>query len=360
MRRALISAGLSSGIALVAIAASMGMLAAFGYNAGEATTAFFEGAFGDRSRIAGTAAKMVPLTLVALAWVVAFTAGRINVGLEGQALMGGAAAGFFALQAPGLPAWLHLPLAVAAGVAGGAAFAGVAAWLWARRRVNEIISTLLLNLVAIQVVSWLVRGPLQEPTRSLAQTSPLPASARWARLLPGMPLSWDVLLALTAVGAVALLLHRTTLGFRLRLVGANAEAARHAGIATTATGVIALLLSGGLAGLAGSSLVLAGESGSMTDDFSANYGFEGIVVALLARNAPLACVPAALLLAALRQGGGLMEARVGIPSALVLITQGTVILLLSGASFLLDWRRAARIDPLEPAAVERRRPAGTA
>jgi simple sugar transport system permease protein len=146
------------------------------------------------------------------------------------------------------------------------------------------------------------------------------------------------------VGAVAFFLRRTTLGYRLRLIGANEEAARHAGVRTKRLTVGALVASGGLAGLAGSSLILAGESTAMTDNFSANYGFDGIVVALLARNSPAGVIPAALLFAALRQGGGLMEARVGISSALVLITQGLVILLVAGSGWLFRRMWSVRVD----------------
>ena len=152
------------------------------------------------------------------------------------------------------------------------------------------------------------------------------------------------MLALAVVALVWFMLDRTSFGFSLRLTGANAEAARHAGVATTRVTVMALLISGGLAGLAGTSLILGGESTSMTDNFSAGFGFTGIVVALLARNGPWGTIPAALLFAVLRQGGGLMEARVGISSALVLITQGLVILFVAGSQFLFERRRAVRVD----------------
>jgi simple sugar transport system permease protein len=206
----------------------------------------------------------------------------------------------------------------------------------------------MLNFVAIQLVSWLVRGPLQEPTRTFPQTGPIRPSALWPHLIPNTSLGWNLFLALAAVLGIGFLLRRTTFGFRLRLTGANVEAARHAGVRTTKVTVAALMLSGGLAGLAGSSIILGGESGVMTDNFSANYGFDGIVVALLARNAPAGVIPAALLFAALRQGGGLMEAQVGISSALVLITQGLVILLVAGAGLLFEQVTARRVDARPP------------
>jgi general nucleoside transport system permease protein len=345
--------GVSIGAATVALALSFAIIALTGGPPGAAGRALYDGAFGSRSQIAGTLAKMIPLTLVAMGWILAFSVRRINIGFEGQILVGGVLATFVGLKIGTPPAPLHLALAVIAGVAAGAAYAGIAGWLWARRSVNEIISTLLLNLVAIQLVSWLVRGPLQEPTRTFPRSSDLPPGARWPRLLQHTSLSWDLLVAAAMVLVIWFVLKRTAFGFRLRLTGANEEAARHAGIRTIRVTVIAFVASGALAGLAGSSLILAGESGSMSDNFSAGYGFAGIVVALLARNSPIGAVPAALLFAALRQGGGLMEARVGISSAVVLITQGLVILLVAGAGYLFERLSAVRVD----AEQEKRAPA---
>ena len=333
----------------MALGISFAIIAATGGPPGAAASALWDGAFGSTSQIAGTLAKTIPLILVALGWIVAFSTRRINIGFEGQILIGGVMAAVVGLKLGTPPAPIHLAIGVVAGIAAGAAYAGIAAWLWARRSVNEIISTLLLNFVAIQLVSWLVRGPLQEPTHGFPRTADLPQTARWPRLIADTSLSWDLLVAAAMVFVIWFVLKRTAFGFRLRLTGASEEAARHAGIATTRVTVSAFLISGGLAGLAGSSLILAGESGSMSDNFSAGYGFAGIVVALLARNSPVGVVPAALLFAALRQGGGLMEARVGISSALVLITQGLVILLVAGTGFLFERLSAARVDTAEEA-----------
>jgi simple sugar transport system permease protein len=339
-----VSLGVSVGAAALALGISLGIIELTGGPPGAAAKALWDGAFGSRAQIAGTIAKMLPLTLVALGWIVAFSVKRINIGFEGQILIGGMLAAVVGLKLGTPPAPIHLALAVSAGVVAGALYAGIAAWLWARRSVNEIISTLLLNFVAIQLVSWLVRGPLQEPTRTFPRSGDLPSSATWPRLLANTSLSWDIFVAAAMVLVVWFVLRRTAFGFELRLTGANEEAARHAGIATVKVTVLAFLVSGALAGLAGSSLILAGESGSMADNFSAGYGFAGIVVALLARNSPIGAVPAALLFAFLRQGGGLMEARVGISSAVVGITQGLVILLVASASFLFERLASVRVD----------------
>jgi simple sugar transport system permease protein len=336
----------SVGAAALALLVSFAIIAATGGDPADAARALWDGAFGSRAQVAGTLSEAIPLVLVALGWIVAFSARRINIGFEGQILIGGVCATWVALELS-LPTALHLTLAVAAGVLGGALYIGIAAWLWARRSVNEIISTLMLNFVAVQVVSWLVRGPFQEETRTFPRSAPIPDSARWPKLMSNTPLAWDLLLVVAVVALTWFVLQRTPFGFAVRLTGANAEAARHAGVATKRITVVALLLSGAFAGLAGTSLILGGESTSMTDNFSAGFGFTGIVVALLARNNPWGTIPAALLFAVLRQGGGLMEARVGISSALVLITQALVILFVAGSQILFERQRSARIDTRE-------------
>jgi simple sugar transport system permease protein len=335
---------LAAGLALLL---SMAVIAAFGGPPARAAQSLWTGAFGSTQQLAGTISYVTPLALVALGWIVVASAGRISVGFDGQILAGGILATFVGTSLGGLPAWLHLGLAVAAAVAAGAVWAGIAAWLWAARRVNEIIATLLLNFVAAQIVGWLVRGPLQEPTGGFPQSAPLSPSAQWPDLIGNTPLAGDVFLALALVAVTPLVLRGTGFGYRLRLTGANDEAARHAGVRTARVTVAALLVSGALAGLAGSSLILAGQAGVMTEGFNQNLGFYGIVVALLARNAAAGVLPAALLVAALLQGGPYMQAQVGISSALVSLTQGLVVVFVAGAVFL-NRRRGGRGGGLRP------------
>jgi simple sugar transport system permease protein len=331
-------------IAIVALAIAMAIVAITGKSPELALQALWDGAFGSTSQFASTLNAMVPLVLVALGWIFAFRGKRVNVGLEGQMLIGGAVSAAIALKVTGLPIVLHLTLAVVGGALGGALYAGLAAWMWARRDVNEIVSTLMLNLIAVQVISWVIRGPLQIPGADLSQTATFPDSSRWPQIIVNTALSWDVVLPLAALLATAFVLARTSFGFRLRLTGANEEAAQHAGVRVRRVAVGALAISGALAGLAGSSVLIGGQTGTMTDGFAAGIGFEGIAVALLARNSPAGVLPAALLFAVLQQGGGLMEARLGIPSNLVSITQGIVIVLVAGGAFVLRRRRLARVS----------------
>jgi simple sugar transport system permease protein len=276
--------------------------------------------------------------LVALIFVVASGVCRFHVGFPGQLLIGSMLVSVVALKVS-LPGVLHLPLALLAAMAGGALWAGIAAWLWVKRGVNEILSTLLLNLVAIQLLAWWVREPFHDPATPLPLTRPFPESVRWPVLLEDTQLHWDIVLIPIAVAIIAFLLARTTFGFRIRLVGAGESVARQAGASPERVGAGAIVLSGALAGLAGSSLILAGLTPAMGEDVGFRYGFTGIAVALLARNSAVGVIPAALLFAALIQGGGVMEGTIGLSSSLVEFVQGMMIILVLAATTLLFYAR---------------------
>ena len=310
----------------------------------EAAEALFDGAFGSKKQAATTAARSIPLVLVGLSWIVAFSARRINVGMEGQMIVGGIFSTCVALYVPGLPPPLHLLLAVLVGFAAGAMYAGIAAGLWAWRGVNEIVSTLLMNFIAVLMLSWAVRGPLKAEGVRTNRSERIPDSAQWPNLVDESPLNFDLFLMLALVVAVAWMLRRTTFGMRLRLTGANVEAARGAGVRTVWIGMMSLMVSGGLSGIGGAGLVLGGETEVMSEGFAASYGLEGIVVALIALNSPYASIPAAVLLASLWLGGGLMEARLGVPAELTLVTLGIVLLLVTGSAAIVRRARAVRVD----------------
>lgn len=328
---------------LLAFAVTSIFIAASGSSIEAAYRALWDGAFGSRPQMANTIQKLIPLYLVALGWIVAFAARRVNIGLEGQMLIGALGATVVGLHVK-LPAVVHLPLATLAGAAFGAAWAGIAAWLWARRGVNEIISTLLLNFVAVQLVAWMLRGPLAGGRADVIRSDPVHGSAQWPTLLSGTPLTWAVVLIPLALVATVVLLRRTVFGYRIRFTGANTDAARTAGIRTTRVSVLSFLISGGLAGVAGSVLVLGSQSHALTDNVAGGMGYSGIVAALLGGNGAVLALPASLLLAVLAQGGGLMEARTGVSTEVTGILQASVILLVAAAAFLMDRRRVRRVD----------------
>ena len=336
----------ATSLAVVVVSLLLGLLlvTVAGYSPGDTIKAFWNGAFVGSLSLDTMLETAVPLLLAALAWIVAFRAGRINVGIEGQILAGGATATVVGLYVH-LPIGLHLPLTVLAAVCGGAVYAAVAAALWAWRGVNEIISTFMLNLIAGLFVTYLVTGPLQESTHQQPISPTIPGSARWPGFFGQLGLSWDLALAPVGVALVAWTIHRTTAGFRLRMTGENPEAARHVGVPVKAVGAVALIASGALGGLAASSLLLSSQGGALQQDFSSNFGFNGIAVALLARNSALGCVPAALLFAALREGGGLVETEVGVDTSLVDVTFGIVVILAAASLYLArrQWRIPERL-----------------
>ena len=344
IRKVLLSGAIAVGPVVAALLVAAMVLAVAGAPPLEALRALLSGSIGGSIQLARTLSFLVPLVLIALAWIIAFTTKRINLGLEGQIIVGGIVATVIGLHLGALPTGAHIMVGMLGGAIAGALYAGIAAWFWAKRDVNEIISTLMLTLIATEALSWLVRGPMQEPGVVFPRSSEVTESAQWGTIVANSALTWDILLVPVAVVAVAFLANRTTFGLTLRITGANPTAARRMGVHTVRINVLGLLMSGAIAGVVGASLILGGETARMGDGFSAGFGFEGIVVALVARNNPFGAVPAALLFAILDSGSGFMETRVGIASELVYVTQGLVILFVAGASYLYHRAGRTRVD----------------
>lgn len=330
-------------VVLVALAIALIFIMAYGVSPGHGISAFVDGAFGSQLNLAATLSNVTPLTLVALGWIVAYRSGRIHVGFPGQIMIGGIFCSIVALKVGPLPLAIHLPLTILAGAVGGGLYAWLAAVLWSRRGVNEILSTLLLNLLAAQILDWWVQGPFHDHTTPLLQTPPFPNSALYPSLLANTDLHWDIVVVPIAVIVIAYVMARTTWGFRIRLSGANEQVTRHVGLSPKKIGTQAMIASGALAGIAGASLVLAGQQAAMTSSFEGGFGFNGIAVALLARNSPWGVIPSALLFGALDQGGQTLPATVQISSQVVGIVQGLMIMLVLAATTILYLRRAGRV-----------------
>jgi ABC-type uncharacterized transport system permease subunit len=323
------------------------LLLAIGVSPADAASAFWSGTFGSSTTAGTTLTQSVPLLLVALGWIVTDKAGRMHVGFPGQVVIGGCAAAAVGLRCENLPGWAAILLCAIAGIVGGALWAGIVAWLWASRGVLEIVSSLLLNLVAVQALAWLVRGPLQGSLDSQPQSADFPASALWPALasVPGRTLSYDVvLLPLGAIG-VLLLFSRTIFGFTLRVSGGNPEAARWSGIDPVRAGVQAIVISGAFAGLAGAALLFAGSASWLSEGFEAGIGFNGIAVALLARNSPVGAVLTAVIFSSLNVGGTSLQAQLDVPSSLTSVVQGAVIVLVLVAAMVLQRRRNRTVPP---------------
>lgn len=306
-----------------------------------------------------------PLIFTGLSVAVAFHAGLFNIGAEGQLYAGALAAAWAGIAGAGLPASLLpllAPLAALAALAAGAAWGALAGWLKARFGAHEVVTTIMLNFVAVALAAWLVTDHLKQEGDAILESRPIAPAARWARLgsllprrpaapgvavsgavpwlPPRIPLNLAFVAALAACGLVYLLLWRTRWGYELRATGANAAAAACGGIATGRQVVAAMALSGALAGLVGVHEVL-GYRYRYYDGFSAGLGFTGIAVALLGRNHPAGVVLAALLFGALTRGGlfvGIFSDHVS--RDVVVVLQGVAVLCLAGGR-LVRRRRAA-------------------
>jgi len=317
-------------VALGGVLAIIGVIAlllfAGGYDVARALDALWTGSVGSwYSLTSATLVRAIPLMLTGCAIAVAFRAGVWNIGAEGQLLAGGAGATAIALTMPtaGIPA---LVLALAAGAAAGAAWAGIAAVLRERFGVLEVISTIMLNFVALYAVSFLVRGPLQEPTHAYPQSASIADAVHLARIPGAGRLHAGIIVAIVIVLAAGWVMRHTASGFRLMAVGENPAAAASAGmIDVRRVTSLAFMTSGALAGLAGAIEVL-GVTFALYEDLSPGYGYTAIAVALLAGLDPWRVVLTSLLFAALEAGAGAMQRDAGVPSTLVAVIEALLIL----------------------------------
>jgi simple sugar transport system permease protein len=276
-----------------------------------------------------TVVTATPLICAGLSVSLAFRSGLFNIGGEGQVVVGAITACYVGF-AWHLPPVLHVTVAVLAGMVGGGAWGVIAGWLKARTGAHEVITTIMLNYIALYLLLYLLGTPrFQRPGRSDAISREVDGDARLPHLAgSALRLHAGILLALVAAAAVAWLLTRSTLGFRLRAVGANPDAARTAGMSVERAYVLAMLLAGGLAGLAGSTQVL-GTAYTLTPGVSANIGFDAITVALLGRASPWGTVLAGLLFGALRAGGVQMQAQTGTPIDVVTVIQALIVIFIA-------------------------------
>ena len=296
------------------------------FSSGGALVALWRGAFGSSfAFFSGTLLRATPLLFLGLAVALAFRAGVLNIGAEGQFLVGAAAATAVALGGHSLPRGVVVAVMLVAGGLAGASWAGIAAVLRRQFGVLEVISTLMLNFVALHFVSWLVRGPLQEPTGVYPQTLTFAPAARWPLLLPGQRLHLGFLLALAMAAIMWWFFRFTAAGFRVRVVGVSPRAAASAGlIRADLTTFRVFVTSGGMAGVAGAAEV-GGATWALYEGLSPGYGYTAIAVALLARLDARGVVASAILFGALQAGAAAMQRDAGVPSVVVSIIVAMVI-----------------------------------
>jgi simple sugar transport system permease protein len=300
--------------------------------------AMFSGAFGGTRQLTETALKATPMLLVALGLIVSFKARVWNIGAEGQYYIGALFGSVIALQFPTLPAPVLIPAMLLAGVVGGALWSLIPALLRTRRGMSEIISTLMLNYIAILIVEYVSRVPLRDPTGFLPETAQFVDAAQLPGLF-GSRLHLGVFIALALIPVVHLLIWRTPVGFRLRAIGSRASVARFAGINVEAGIIFVLLFSGALAGLAGI-IEVSFLHTRLKGAISGGYGFSGILVALLGRLHPVGALFAAIFFSALVIGANTMHTLTGLPATLADAIQALVVLFVLGVDAYFRYRRS--------------------
>ena len=314
----------------------------------EAYRGLFEGMCGSRRALVETCVSAIPYTLAGLSVALGFHAGLFNIGAEGQFYMGALGAAVVGYAVVGVPVWIHLPLALLAAVLCGAVWGAIPGVLKARFGAHEVINTIMMNYVAVKLVDFLVKQVLRDPSASLDRTPYVQSSAMLPLLLgTDYRLHAGLLVALAAVGVVAWLKYKTTLGFEMGTVGTNPNAARYAGMRVGGLLILTMTLAGALAGLAGAGEVL-GLNHTLPAAFSSGYGFDAIAVALLAKSHPIGIVPAAFLWGGLRNGAGLMQVHSGVSIDLVYIIQALIIVCIA-ADQIVRW--LYRLKPRGPAYV---------
>ena len=318
---------------LVALAIGSLLVLAYGQSPAHVWAMMLRGTWGLWYGFGQVLFKSTPLALTGLGVALALRAGLFNIGAEGQMLLGAFVAAVVGAHLGGAPAAIAMPLALAMAVVAGAAWAGIAGVLKARFGAHEVITTIMLNFIAVALLNWI--GTRWLFLRETQHTADVALSARWPRLSAALPAlhgsaaNLIFLVALAACGAGAWLLFRTRLGYAMRALGLSPSAAQTAHISIARTTVVALLLSGGCAGLAGANFAL-GYKYYYEEGFGGGVGYMGIAVAVLARNHPLWVIPAALLFGTLSQGGLVVNFLV--PKEIVDVLMAVVILAVAIAS----------------------------
>jgi len=310
----------------------------------DAYKALFVGSVGSLDAISETLFAATPLILAGLAVAVGFQAGLFNIGVNGQMHIGGMAAlwvGFtFAI-----PAVFHIPLVLAAALVGGALWAGLAGLLKARTGAHEVITTIMLNFIALFLVDYLLKSSLfQAPGRNDPISAPANPSSVFTTLFGDYRVNIGFIIALAAVAIVWWLMYRTTVGFEFRAVGANPSGGRYAGMSVAWIYVSVMAVSGALAGIAGANQIVAVEPYRAISNFAGNIGFDAIALALLGRSHPVGVLFAGLLFGALRAGGREMQGAAGIPIDLVLVLQALIIVMIAAPELVRSIYRVKTPD----------------
>ncbi len=320
---------------VLSFAASMVIIAFMGMNPVEAFKCMFVGALGSPQALSETMVKMTPLLFTGMSYALAARCGLTNLGMEGQLYVGALCTTATAVYVTGLPAFLHLPLSLLAGFVGGGAWGFLAGWLRVRFGASEIITTVMLNTVALNICDYMVCNPMNEATHQKSQTEMIQNTAVLPRLFDGMRLHAGFLLAIAFVFLFWLFLWKSKKGFEVRISGQNQNAARYSGININRNIKLVMFLAGGLGGLAGACEIL-GVQKMMLPVISPGYGFDGIAVALIGMTTPPGIVAGAFLFGVLRAGGNMMQMIARVPNSIISIISGLVIITVVASSIVLE------------------------
>lgn len=306
----------------------------------EAYAALLQGAFGDAYNLSNSLVMATPLILTGLGIALAARCGIINLGGEGQIVMGGIFATFVGTlpQLQGLPAVVYIPICLLAAFLGGALWALVPGYFFARHGVNFMITTMLLNDIANGIITALVQGPMKEPDKFAPQSAQVAASARLPIMFSGTRLHMGFLLALILAVAVFIVLFKTSYGHDLRTLGENPVAARHSGINVFSMQMLIVIVAGGLAGMAGSAEIL-GAQYRLRSGFLSNYGYEALAVAMLGQKHPFGVVIAGILFGALKAGRGTMSRAADLPTSFSMVLSGVIIFFVAVSPILMKLPR---------------------
>ncbi len=309
---------------------------ASGKSVADAYIGLFTGMCGSKEAIIETCVSSVPYMLAGLAVALGFQCGLFNIGAEGQFYMGALLSAMIGFGVDGLPACVHLPLAIAAGALGGAIWGAIPGLLKARLGSHEVINTIMMNYIALRLVDYMVKKVIRDPAATVDRTPNILETAYLPRLFGSeYRLHAGFLIAVALVFLIYWILYKTTIGFEIRTVGVNPNAARYAGMNVSWNIVLAMSIGGGLAGLAGAGEVLGLEH-NLPAAFSSGYGYDSIAVAFLAKSNPIAIIPAAFLWGGLKNGAGLMQLRAGISIDLINVVQALVIVFIA-ADPIIRW-----------------------
>ena len=303
-----------------------------------AYAALWQGAFGNKYRFADTLDRSTIMILAGLAGSIAFRTNIINLGLEGQLYIGAFAAAWVGFTFTNLPAIVHIPLCMIAGILGGALWTLPVLYLKMRWKIPELVPTLMLNYIAIRLTDYLIAFPFRDPTAPMAGSPLLEQTARLPKLMRGSTINIGFIIAIVLIFVTYWFLFKTKIGYELRMVGLNQQFAAAAGLPVKRSIILGMTLSGGIIGLGGA-LMIMGFFGRFLGGFSSGYGWDGFMIAIIAQNHPFAVFPAALFYGALANGALTMQSVTGVPQAVVAMVKGTLVLFVTVKVFVENIRK---------------------